>query len=231
MDAEALGDAGPAGAIEARYPDGAATRKDMWTYWRLLEGEVYVDAALSHGGRPRSAGAARRADEHAGRSTAAPAASWPIISTSTGRTAPSGWTARRAGRHDSDQDRPERRHRSLRTRQRRIPGRAGVRRLPHFGDGPAHDPLRGLAQAFPRSPQRRHRRVHARQRADLRLDHAERLHDRRQQSRLQDDRRRQAGGEACWRAATASPSCSRSPSTASPTGRTFGASNSHCPWV
>ena len=29
--------------IDARYPDGASVRKDMWTYWRLLEGEVYVD--------------------------------------------------------------------------------------------------------------------------------------------------------------------------------------------
>jgi glycine/D-amino acid oxidase-like deaminating enzyme len=29
--------------IEARYPDGTVQRKDMWTYWRLLEGEVYVD--------------------------------------------------------------------------------------------------------------------------------------------------------------------------------------------
>ncbi len=30
--------------IDARYPDGNTVRKDMWTYWRLLEGEVYVDA-------------------------------------------------------------------------------------------------------------------------------------------------------------------------------------------
>src|SRR6185369_1089289 len=30
-------------AIDARYPDAATVRKDMWTYWRLLEGEVYVD--------------------------------------------------------------------------------------------------------------------------------------------------------------------------------------------
>jgi len=29
--------------IEARYPDGNTVSKDMWTYWRLLEGEVYVD--------------------------------------------------------------------------------------------------------------------------------------------------------------------------------------------
>ena len=29
--------------IDARYADGATIRKDMWTYWRLLEGEVYVD--------------------------------------------------------------------------------------------------------------------------------------------------------------------------------------------
>jgi hypothetical protein len=30
-------------SIDARYPDGATQRKDMWTYWRLLEGEVYLD--------------------------------------------------------------------------------------------------------------------------------------------------------------------------------------------
>jgi glycine/D-amino acid oxidase-like deaminating enzyme len=30
-------------SIDARYPDGATQRKDMWTYWRLLEGEVYID--------------------------------------------------------------------------------------------------------------------------------------------------------------------------------------------
>ncbi|MEP7276128.1 MAG: FAD-binding oxidoreductase, partial [Betaproteobacteria bacterium] len=30
-------------AIDARYADGHTVRKDMWTYWRLLEGEVYVD--------------------------------------------------------------------------------------------------------------------------------------------------------------------------------------------
>ncbi|MCL4869285.1 MAG: FAD-binding oxidoreductase [Anaerolineae bacterium] len=29
--------------IECRYPDGQAVSKDMWTYWRLLEGEVYDD--------------------------------------------------------------------------------------------------------------------------------------------------------------------------------------------
>ena len=29
--------------VDARYPDGNSVRKDMWTYWRLLEGEVYVD--------------------------------------------------------------------------------------------------------------------------------------------------------------------------------------------
>jgi hypothetical protein len=29
--------------IDARYADGATVRKDMWTYWRLLEGEVYID--------------------------------------------------------------------------------------------------------------------------------------------------------------------------------------------
>lgn len=29
--------------IEAKYPDGGTNSLDMWTYWRLLEGEVYVD--------------------------------------------------------------------------------------------------------------------------------------------------------------------------------------------
>jgi glycine/D-amino acid oxidase-like deaminating enzyme len=29
--------------IECRYPDGTVVTKDMWTYWRLLEGEVYDD--------------------------------------------------------------------------------------------------------------------------------------------------------------------------------------------
>jgi len=29
--------------VEAKYPDGATVKKDMWTYWRLLEGEVYID--------------------------------------------------------------------------------------------------------------------------------------------------------------------------------------------
>jgi glycine/D-amino acid oxidase-like deaminating enzyme len=34
---------GGAMEIDARYPDGGTVRKDMWTYWRLLEGEVYID--------------------------------------------------------------------------------------------------------------------------------------------------------------------------------------------
>ncbi len=29
--------------LDVHYPDGAAVSKDMWTYWRLLEGEVYYD--------------------------------------------------------------------------------------------------------------------------------------------------------------------------------------------
>ncbi len=30
--------------LDVHYPDGAVTKeKDMWTYWRLLEGEVYYD--------------------------------------------------------------------------------------------------------------------------------------------------------------------------------------------
>ncbi len=30
-------------AVDCQYPDGSVIRKDMWTYWRLLEGEVYYD--------------------------------------------------------------------------------------------------------------------------------------------------------------------------------------------
>lgn len=29
--------------LNCRYPDGTVVQKDMWTYWRLLEGEVYDD--------------------------------------------------------------------------------------------------------------------------------------------------------------------------------------------
>jgi glycine/D-amino acid oxidase-like deaminating enzyme len=29
--------------LSCRYPDGSVETKDMWTYWRLLEGEVYHD--------------------------------------------------------------------------------------------------------------------------------------------------------------------------------------------
>jgi methylglutamate dehydrogenase subunit A len=29
--------------IDCHYPDGSAVAKDMWTYWRLREGEVYYD--------------------------------------------------------------------------------------------------------------------------------------------------------------------------------------------
>ena len=29
--------------IDCRYPDGNVVAKDMWTYWRLLEGEIYLD--------------------------------------------------------------------------------------------------------------------------------------------------------------------------------------------
>src|SRR5439155_838410 len=34
---------GKPAAVECRYPDGGTQTKDMWTYWRLLEGEVYWD--------------------------------------------------------------------------------------------------------------------------------------------------------------------------------------------
>ncbi len=29
--------------LDCSYADGGTTKKDMWTYWRLLEGEVYID--------------------------------------------------------------------------------------------------------------------------------------------------------------------------------------------
>jgi glycine/D-amino acid oxidase-like deaminating enzyme len=34
---------GHAPTIDAKYADGNTVKKDMWTYWRLLEGEVYID--------------------------------------------------------------------------------------------------------------------------------------------------------------------------------------------
>jgi glycine/D-amino acid oxidase-like deaminating enzyme len=34
---------GKSNKVDARYPDGTTIRKDMWTYWRLLEGEVYSE--------------------------------------------------------------------------------------------------------------------------------------------------------------------------------------------
>jgi glycine/D-amino acid oxidase-like deaminating enzyme len=34
---------GKADTIDAKYPDGGTNKLDMWTYWRLLEGEVYID--------------------------------------------------------------------------------------------------------------------------------------------------------------------------------------------
>jgi len=34
---------GKPATLDCRYPDGETVSKDMWTYWRLLEGEVYID--------------------------------------------------------------------------------------------------------------------------------------------------------------------------------------------
>jgi glycine/D-amino acid oxidase-like deaminating enzyme len=34
---------GQPATVACRYPDGSVETKDMWTYWRLLEGEVYYD--------------------------------------------------------------------------------------------------------------------------------------------------------------------------------------------
>jgi glycine/D-amino acid oxidase-like deaminating enzyme len=34
---------GKPSTVECRYPDGGRQTKDMWTYWRLLEGELYHD--------------------------------------------------------------------------------------------------------------------------------------------------------------------------------------------
>ena len=33
---------GKPGSVACAYPDGESVTKDMWTYWRLLEGEVYI---------------------------------------------------------------------------------------------------------------------------------------------------------------------------------------------
>jgi methylglutamate dehydrogenase subunit A len=57
---------GKPASIEASYPDGGKQKLDMWTYWRLLEGEVYVDQPYRIARDDRPAGAARRADEHPG---------------------------------------------------------------------------------------------------------------------------------------------------------------------
>ena len=156
--------------IDARYPDGATVRKDMWTYWRLLEGEVYVEQPY------RTAGDLDPPVLHV------ELMSTPVIDRSTGRElADHLYVYWKNGAERMDRPGvqggtipikigPECGHRSVRARQRRVSGRAGVRRLSDFGDGSAHDPLRGLAQELPRAPQWRHRRLHARQRADLRLD-------------------------------------------------------------
>ncbi len=34
---------GQPATVDCHYPDGAVVTKDMWTYWRLLEGEVFDD--------------------------------------------------------------------------------------------------------------------------------------------------------------------------------------------
>ena len=34
---------GKPATLDCSYPDGGTATKDMWTYWRLLEGEIYVD--------------------------------------------------------------------------------------------------------------------------------------------------------------------------------------------
>ena len=69
------------------------------------------------------------------------------------------------------------------------------------------------------------------QRADLRLGRRQRLPDRRQQSRLQDDRRRQAGGQAPCHRREGGGAASLSRFTRYAEGRTFGDRNSNCPWV
>ena len=133
--------------IDARYPDGAAVRKDMWTYWRLLEGEVYVDQPY------RTAGDLDPPVLHVEMMNT------PVIDPGTGRELADHlyvyWKngAERMDRpgvqggtipikigphavtdpygHANDEYQAE----------------ADVRRLSHCGDGPAHDPVRGLAQA------------------------------------------------------------------------------------
>ena len=173
--------------LDLTYRDGATVKgKDMWTYWRLLEGEVYIDkpyrtaddrdppvlhvelmtTPVHENGDPNGTGARgpplRLLEERR-------------------RTHGKAWSS---GRHDPDQDRAEGDARSLWLGQRRIPGGAGIRRLPDRGDGPADAALQGSPEEIQGAAQRRHRRLHPGQRADLRLDQAQRLHDRRQQPRL-----------------------------------------------
>ena len=232
MDAEALGDAGQADARSTRAIRTAPSmRKDMWTYWRLLEGEVYVDQPY------------RTASDLDPPVLHVELMSTPVIDPSTGRElADHLYVYWKNGAERMD--RPG-------VQGGTIPIKIGPNAVtdpyghandeyqaePGFADyltsamGQLMTRFEGIAQALPRAPQRRHRRVHARQRADLRLDRAERLHDRRQQSRLQDDRRGQAGGEACWRAAHAVAELQPFAFDRFANGKTFGASNSHCPWV
>ena len=199
LDAQALGDAGQ--ARQARLPlprRRVAETKDMWTYWRLLEGEVYDERALRHRRRPEPAGPPRR---DCGRrwSTERPPAEtisdYMYVYFKNGnermdRPALQGGTIPvKIGprpRSPTPTATPT-------TSTRPTPGspttsaRPWARLMSRF---------KGCRRQLPRAPQRRHRRLHARQRAGLRLGRPQRLHDRRLQPRLQDDRRRQAGGPA-----------------------------------
>ena len=140
LDAEALGDARQADARSTRaIPTATTHAQGHVDLLATARRRGLCRSALSHGGRPRPARAACRAHEHAGdRPCDRQRARRPPLRLLEERRRAHG-PARRAGRHHPDQDRPEGGHRSVRPRQRRIPGRARVRRLPDRGDGPAHD--------------------------------------------------------------------------------------------
>ena len=186
--------------LDLHYPDGSVAKaRDMWTYWRLREGEIYhappyrdardLDQPVLHVELmdtpvldPETGdeladhlyvywkNGAERMDK--------PGIQGGILPVELGPEA----TVEPYG-HASDDYQAE----------------------PFFAEyicaamGPAHGPLRGLPQELPRAPQRRHRRLHPGQRADLRLGPARPLHDRRLESRLQNDRGRQAGRKVAGR--------------------------------
>ena len=156
-----------------------------------------------HRAGPRSAGAACRADEHAGgrRETGKEFTDKHLYV--YGRTAPSGWTAPGIqGGTIPIKIGPKADDRALRPRQRRIPGRRLVRRLSDFGHGPAHvGRFKGSRKQF---RERRNGGIGAFTPDNVPIfdwvaPNVYMIAD--SQPRLQDDRRRQTGRPAIWSAA------------------------------